>query len=119
MRHAGVRAENGAIPAEIAPILEEAKRILRELYGERFSGLVLYGSMARGDYDDESDIDLLVLLKGKVDPYGEIDRIIPALQPLQLAHCERWISVRPVPADDYDLGARSFLRLAREDAVPV
>jgi predicted nucleotidyltransferase len=108
-----------AIPAEIAPVVEEAKRILCDLYGERFVGLVLYGSMVRGDYDEEGEIDLLVLIEGEVGPYVEIDRIVPALQPLQRAHCERWISARPPSAEDDASGVRSFARLARGDALPV
>lgn len=36
----------------------EAKR----LYGSSLKAMVLYGSCAREDYDNESDIDLLVLL---------------------------------------------------------
>jgi len=29
--------------------------------GERLDKIILYGSYARGDYDDESDIDIMVL----------------------------------------------------------
>jgi len=36
----------------------EAKR----LFGPSLKAMILYGSCAREDYDDESDIDLLVLL---------------------------------------------------------
>lgn len=37
---------------------EEAKRI----YGSKLKEIILYGSCARGDFDSDSDIDLLVLL---------------------------------------------------------
>ncbi len=36
----------------------EAKRI----FAPAFHGAILYGSFARGDYDDESDIDILLLI---------------------------------------------------------
>ncbi len=47
---------------------------LRELYGERHRGLVLYGSHARGEAYDASDVDLLLLLAGEVGEDTEIRR---------------------------------------------
>ena len=44
-------------------VVRACKRTLRDHYGPRFRGLVLYGSMARHDDDESSDIDLLVLLE--------------------------------------------------------
>ena len=38
--------------------LEEAKKI----YGIKLQAIILYGSCARGDFEDDSDIDVLVLL---------------------------------------------------------
>lgn len=40
----------------------EFKHCLKELYGRRFAGLVLFGSYARGDWNEESDVDYLVIL---------------------------------------------------------
>lgn len=34
----------------------------RELFGEKLKHVVLYGSYARGDYDDESDIDVMIMV---------------------------------------------------------
>ena len=39
-------------------VASEAKRLL----GEKLSAVLLYGSYARGDYDDESDIDIMVVV---------------------------------------------------------
>jgi uncharacterized protein (UPF0332 family)/predicted nucleotidyltransferase len=45
---------------------------LRAHYGERLSVVVLYGSRARGDADEEgSDVDLLVVLSGDFDDPAE------------------------------------------------
>ena len=44
------------IPVEV---LSRAKPI----FGDALHSVILYGSYARGDYDDESDIDLMLLLK--------------------------------------------------------
>jgi predicted nucleotidyltransferase len=55
-------------------ILGELRRGLESLYGDRLARLVLFGSQARGDAAPDSDIDVLVVLKGTVDPCDEIER---------------------------------------------
>ena len=47
---------------------------LRDLYGRRYRGLVLYGSHARGEADEGSDVDLLLLLEKPVQVGKEIRR---------------------------------------------
>jgi len=46
------------------PVLRRAKEGLREIYGDRLAGVVVYGSRARGDQRPDSDYDLLALVKG-------------------------------------------------------
>ncbi len=50
----------------INPSISALKKILKKRFG---SGLELYlfGSVARNDYEPDSDIDILVLVPGKVD----------------------------------------------------
>ena len=43
--------------------LKEFVLRLKEAEGENLLRVVLFGSMARGDFDDESDTDVFVLLK--------------------------------------------------------
>lgn len=65
------------IPAAVWDRLEQAKVQLGELLGPRLRELRLFGSYARNQFDDESDIDVLVL----TDPieYDEHDRALRAL----------------------------------------
>ena len=58
--------------AELKAILDELKQRLSDLYGDRLVELVLYGSQARGDADEGSDIDVLVVLSGAVNPCAEL-----------------------------------------------
>jgi len=44
------------------------------LYGKRLLKLMLFGSQARGDEEPGSDIDVLVILEGEVNPWKEITR---------------------------------------------
>jgi predicted nucleotidyltransferase len=45
-------------------ILEELKRSLEGFLRDQLINMVLFGSMARGDYDDESDVDVAVIVRG-------------------------------------------------------
>ena len=36
----------------------------KKVYGEDIQGIYLYGSYARGDFDEESDIDFAAIIKG-------------------------------------------------------
>ncbi len=45
---------------------------MQALYGERLDSVILFGSQARGDAHQDSDIDVLVVLRGQVDPSKEI-----------------------------------------------
>ena len=57
---------------KIRDILAELRRQFEVLYGERLVKMVLYGSQARGDAESGSDIDVLVVLQGSVNPGEEI-----------------------------------------------
>ena len=60
--------------ASLHEILSELRARLGRRYGDRLRKVVLYGSRARGGAADDSDIDLLVVLDGPVDPSEEIAR---------------------------------------------
>ena len=43
-------------------LLKETGAQLNNLFGNKLDSVVLYGSYARGDYDEESDIDVMALV---------------------------------------------------------
>ncbi len=92
------------------------RRILHRHYGDRFAGLLLYGSAARGQQDQESDIDLLVLLTGEFDYFAELRTIIRLLDPIQL-ESEHLISARPASVQEVELGSISLYRNALEEGL--
>jgi predicted nucleotidyltransferase len=55
-------------------ILSELRRRFAVLDGERLVQMVLFTSQAQGDAEPESDIDVLLVLQGLVDPAEEIAR---------------------------------------------
>lgn len=60
--------------AKIGRALQELRTELESTYGRRLRSVILFGSQARSDAAPGSDIDLLVVLEGDVEPGKEIAR---------------------------------------------
>ena len=67
-------------------ILAATKKGLQKLYGPRLRGLVLYGSYARGEATEDSDIDVAVVIAGPFDAWEEDGRISELTSDLSLQH---------------------------------
>jgi predicted nucleotidyltransferase len=51
------------MPSKVQKILKKLKAELLRIYGEQIDSIILYGSQARGDAREDSDIDVLLILK--------------------------------------------------------
>ena len=49
------------IPINISNIIDKFVQGVNEILGERVKKIILYGSYARGDYNESSDIDIMIL----------------------------------------------------------
>lgn len=98
-------------------VLKEFKSQIENLYGSRMKKLILYGSWARGDATEDSDIDLIVVLEGGLEPGKEIDRMIDIITEINLKY-KVLISVYPVSAEDYLTLKSPLLMNARKEGVP-
>jgi len=67
-------------------ILAEFRRGLEALYGPRLVEVVLFGSQARNDASADSDIGVMMVLRGAVDSNMEIPRVSPLASGLSLKH---------------------------------
>jgi len=56
-------------------VLRELRDGVTQIYGARLVGLVLFGSQARNDAKPDADIDVMVVLRGPVNPHEEIRRL--------------------------------------------
>ncbi len=101
----------------LQPILDEFKIELRRLYGDRLKGILLFGSYARGDARAESDIDVMVILRGEVAPGREIDRMIDVITELNLKHSVL-LSVVPVAEEKYLRVNSPLLLDVRREGIP-
>jgi len=44
--------------------LTDLKESLKDFLGDRLRRMILFGSMARGDFTEESDIDVAIIIRG-------------------------------------------------------
>ena len=98
-------------------ITKEFKAEVRELYGKRLKNVILYGSYARGEATDDSDIDMAVVLEGDISPGREIDRMIDIITEMNLKH-NILISIYPVSEIDYLALKSPLLMNVRKEGVP-
>lgn len=106
-----------ALPDDLRDILRRLEAGLKEFYGDRFRALLLYGSYARGEAREGSDVDLLLLLKGPVHSGREIVRLQEVKWPLSL-EADLTLSVIPISIEDFEEAKTMFLRTVRREAIP-
>ena len=97
-------------------LLNRIKERLEDVYGDRLQGIVLYGSEARGEAEPDSDIDLLVLLKGPIEAWNDIRTNVDALYDLQL-EVIRPIHAMPVDVEAFRAGKYAVYRNAKKEGV--
>ncbi|MBI5059970.1 nucleotidyltransferase domain-containing protein [candidate division KSB1 bacterium] len=102
---------------QLKPILAELKARLVDLYGERLSRVILYGSQARGDAEPDSDIDVLVVLKGTVEFGTELRWVGPIVADISLRNT---VVLSPMILSETDMDSRrnqAFLQNIRHDGI--
>ncbi len=50
------------MPDNISNIIYKFSQELKQILGDNLAKVIVYGSYARGDYRDNSDVDIMILL---------------------------------------------------------
>ena len=103
---------------EVRPLVQAARHALAALYVERLAGLHVYGSYARGEATERSDLDLLVVLRGAFDRAEEAWRLADVVLDFAQAH---GVSLQTILMTEADFAQAHWPLLAnvRREAVPV
>jgi len=92
------------------------KAITERIGKERPKGVFLFGSEARSNASDSSDIDLLVLLNGPVHLGLDLQEVIEATYSIQL-EIDRCFHFIVADREDYDSGEFSLYRTIKKEGI--
>jgi len=100
-------------------IISDYKNAITNLYGDRLYKIILYGSYARGDYNEESDIDFMVVLNDDdIRPFKEIDSITHVIYDYILQYGVDISSV-PTTKNKYLNSALHFYEEVRREGIEI
>ena len=103
-------------PQEVEKALRDLRVSLHRLYGEQAPSVLLYGSYARGEAKEASDVDVLLIYPVDVPPGRAINQLGSILADLNLRY-QVLISVLPVSKQIYQDTPGIFWKNIRQEAV--
>ncbi|HQU37535.1 MAG TPA: nucleotidyltransferase domain-containing protein [Anaerolineales bacterium] len=105
------------MPDKIKKILRELKKGLTELYGPRLKAVYLFGSYARGDYNQNSDLDVMIVLDTYTSYWNELVYSAELASDLSLEY-NVTISRMIMTEEQWKQGDLPVLRNIRAEGVP-
>lgn len=97
-------------------ITAEARRELNKIYGTRLRGIRLYGSWARGEGREDSDVDIAVILDSITSRQAEHQRLSELQASLSLKH-GTIVMLLPVGEADIQDGRYALARSISREGV--
>ena len=99
---------------KLSEILPKLRLYFTQLYSDHLFSLILFGSQARNDAQLDSDIDVLVVLRGDVDSWTEIKCTGEFVSNLCLEYsvviCNIFVS-----AEQFETQQSAFLRTVNQE----
>jgi len=101
----------------VKSLMAKLKKGLAELYGPRLKAVYLFGSYARGDYDEGSDLDVMIVLDTYQSYWNELVRSAELASDLSLEY-DVTISRMVMTEEQWKKGDLPVLRNVRAEGVP-
>jgi uncharacterized protein len=109
-------ARSNRWPGEVQEALRDLQAALGKLYGLHAPQMLLYGSYARGDANETSDVDVLLVYPAPVSSGNEIKRLGGILADLNLRY-QVLISVLPANQQDLQTEHNAFWDNIRREGI--
>jgi uncharacterized protein len=106
-----------ATRAQAIEITGKTKVALEKIYGKRLRMVSLYGSAARGQLHQDSDIDIAVILDRITDKFEEYERISQLGSDISLEY-DTLVSFLLVSESDYQKGRFAVHRIIKQEGIP-
>ncbi|MEN6333022.1 MAG: nucleotidyltransferase domain-containing protein [Phycisphaerales bacterium] len=103
---------------KIKRLVDRVKAHLHETYGEGIRRVILYGSYARGEQTEDSDVDVLVLTDPSLKP-SEVRKNLSGLLFDMLMDEGELVSVIVIPEDYFDEHNLPFMLNVRNEGVAI
>ncbi len=103
---------------KIIRLIDQVKAHLYERYGEGIKRVVLYGSYARGEQTEDSDVDVLVLVAPSLNPREVRDSLSDLLYDMLLDEGEL-VSVVVLTENHFEERNLPFMLNVRKEGITV
>lgn len=87
---------------KIKNLLKDIYRNMQAIFGDALIDVFLFGSYARGDYDEESDIDIAVIIKGDRKGLEKYHKSLTDEMINQSLKNDVLVSFVDIPQDDFE-----------------
>lgn len=87
---------------QIDNISQQISQSYRSVYGDNIVAIYLYGSYARGNYDEESDVDIAAIIRGnRIELQRKLKQIWDVSADIGLKN-DVIVSPTVIPFDEYE-----------------
>ena len=103
---------------KVEKILKEIKRYLKDRYGNKIKKVILYGSYARGEATEDSDVDVLIVVSDDLDP-DEVEEYLAPLIGNFLAYWGELVPAIVIKDSEFLKEQSDFLINVRKEGIAV